>query len=77
MNHPQAAGVQLLGKMRFAIVRSEEVVAAYNMPKDSVSLALYKDFDEGKEIYPGSVTGSDLAAWLRTRIEPIATVADG
>jgi protein disulfide-isomerase A1 len=71
------AGVQLLGKVRTAVVRADALVTAYRMPSDAVSVALYKDFDEGKEVYSGEVTADALAAWLRVRSEPIAVVADG
>ncbi len=54
--------------MRFAVVTGEDVIEGYGMPANAVSLALYKNYDEGKEVYTGAL--ADLPAWLLARSEP-------
>ena len=66
------AASALVGKLRFAVVESDEVIDAFKLPTDSVTLVLYKDFDEGREVYAGALTAADLTAWLSVRSRPIA-----
>ena len=66
------AASALVGKLRFAVVESDEVIDAFKLPTDSVTLVLYKDFDEGREVYAGALTAADLTTWLSVRSRPIA-----
>ena len=65
---PQAAAPLVSNKMRMAVVRSDEVISSFEMPTTSVSLALYKSFDDGKEVYSAPLT--DLTSWLLVRADP-------
>jgi protein disulfide-isomerase A1 len=70
----EGAAESLSGKLRFARMDSVDLITAFSMPLDRVSLVLYKDFDEGKEVYTGELTPEDLQAWTYVRNRPLATV---
>eukprot|EP01138_Halocafeteria_seosinensis_P005536 gb/GECG01005659.1/.p1 GENE.gb/GECG01005659.1/~~gb/GECG01005659.1/.p1 ORF type:complete len:245 (+),score=32.52 gb/GECG01005659.1/:1-735(+) len=44
---------ELLMYLRFAEIRNPELIKTFNMPVDKASIALYKDFDEGKKCLRG------------------------
>jgi thiol-disulfide isomerase/thioredoxin len=69
-----ASAAELVGKIRFAVVRSSEVLTTFNLATTSITLVLYKDFDEGREVYTGPATASNLTSWVLSRSKPIAQV---
>lgn len=62
--------------LRCGKVNSVEVLEALSLPTDTASIVLYKDFDEGKEVYGGEKVGKALAAWTAIRNKPIALTVD-
>jgi protein disulfide-isomerase A1 len=70
----EGAAATLSGSLRFARISSPDLIESFKMPLDRVSLVLFKDFDEGKEVYTGELTAAALEAWTFVRNRPLATV---
>lgn len=70
------AAAALSSALRFGRVTQTETIETFHLPLDKVSLVLYKDYDEGKEVYAGELTGEALAAWATVRNKPLATRMD-
>ena len=70
-----AAAGELLrdSSLRFVVVRSASVAADFELPTARATLVLYKDFDEGRDVWAGAPSMPDIVAWLRVRNTPLVT----
>lgn len=72
----ESGAAALSGTIRFGRVTDPEVVELFNLPLDAPSLVLYKDYDEGKEVYTGEAEISSFVRWAVTRNKAIALPVD-
>jgi hypothetical protein len=71
-----AAAGELLrdASLRFLVVRSAAVIADFELPADRATLVLYKDHDEGRDVWAGEApSAAAIVAWLRARNTPLVT----
>lgn len=67
---------ELVMYMRFAEIQNSELIETLNMPTDKASVAMYKDFDEGKNMYAGNADAAELKDWIQRLSTPLVTTVD-
>ena len=77
------ASITMVERIRFGWTSSTDVLKAFHLPTDRPVIALYKDYDEGKQLYtaPRSVdSASDIAGhlvhWVSRNDIPLSTTID-
>jgi thiol-disulfide isomerase/thioredoxin len=71
--HAAAGELMRDASLRFVVVRGAGVAREFELSTDAATLVLYKDHDEGRDVWAGAPSAEAIVAWLQVRNTPLVT----